>query len=110
MTVPSTPAGPAGKFRLLWRRHELKIAWAEVVILFLALIRTITSVYLLKTGPGDVLPAGQVEPVITGSVVAALFCLALTLLGFGGRRRVMHLVFVLGIVSLVLVKVFLFTG
>jgi hypothetical protein len=98
----------AGKARLFYRRHELKIAWAEVVILFVALIRTITSIYMIKTGPGDVLPAGQVEPVITGSVVAALFCLVLTLLGFSGRRRVMHAVFALAILSLVLVKILLF--
>jgi hypothetical protein len=110
MTAPTAPAGPAGRLRLFCRRHELKIAWAEVVVLFLALIRTITSVYMVRTGPGDVLPAGQVEPVITGATVAAVFCLALTLLGLAGRRRVMHVVFVLAIVSLVLVKVFLFTG
>lgn len=106
----TTPDEPAGKARLFYRRHELKIAWAEVVILFVALIRTITSIYMIKTGPGDALPAGQVEPVITGSVVAALFCLVLTLLGFAGRRRVMHAVFGLAILSLVLVKVLLFPG
>ena len=106
----TTPDESAGKIRLFYRRHELKIAWAEVVILFVALIRTITSIYMIRTGPGDVLPAGQVEPVITGSVVAALFCLVLTLLGLSGRRRVMHAVFGLAILSLVLVKVFLFPG
>jgi hypothetical protein len=51
-----------------------------------------------------------VEPIITGSLVAALFCLALTLLSFSGRHRVMHAVFALAIISLVLVKIFLVTG
>ena len=83
---------------------------AGAVIIFLALIRTITAYYHLKTQPGNIIPAGQVEPIITGSLVAALFCFALTLLSFSGRHRVMHVVFGLAIVSLVLVKIFLFTG
>ena len=52
---------------------------AGAVIIFLALIRTITAYFQLRTRPGNILPAGQVEPIITGSLVAALFCLALTL-------------------------------
>lgn len=106
-----TPAEPAetGKLSLFYKRHEMTITRAEVVIIFLALIRTITAYYQLKTRPGNILPAGQVEPVITGSLVAALFCLALTLLSFSGRHRVMHAVFALAIISLVLVKIFLFT-
>jgi hypothetical protein len=51
-----------------------------------------------------------VDPVITGSLVAALFCPALTMLSFSGRHRIMHVVFALAIISLVLVKIFLFTG
>jgi hypothetical protein len=38
-------------------------------------------------------PAGQVQPVITGSLVAAPYCLALTMLSFSGRNRVTHAVF-----------------
>jgi hypothetical protein len=110
MPTPDEPAGKTGKLSLLYQRHEVTITRAEVVIIFLALIRTITAYYQLKTRPGNLLPAGQVEPIITGSLVAALFCLALTLLSFSGRRRVMHAVFALAIISLVLVKIFLFTG
>ena len=88
----------------------MTITRAEVVIIFLALIRTITAYYQLKTRPGNTLPASQAEPIITGSLVAAVFCLALTLLSFAGRHRVMHAVFALAILSLVLVKIFLFTG
>ena len=110
MPTSGEPAGKAGKLPLLHKRRETKIAWAEVVIIFLALIRTIAAYYQLKTRPGNILPAGQVEPLITGSLVAALFCLALTLLSFCGRHRIMHVVFGLAIISLVLVKIFLFTA
>jgi hypothetical protein len=110
MPTPDQLAEKTGRLSLFSQRHEITITRAEVVIVFLALIRTITSYYQLKPGPGNVLPAGQVEPVITGSLVAALFCLALTLLSFSGRHRVMHAVFALAIISLVLVKIFLFTG
>lgn len=110
MPTPGEPAGRTDKLSLFYRRHEIKITRAEVVIIFLALIRTITACYQLKTRPGNILPAGQVEPLITGSLVAALFCLALTLLSFSGRHRVMHGVFALAIISLVLVKIFLVTG
>ena len=110
MPTPGELANKAGKFSRFYSRHQIKIARAEVVIIFLALIRTITACYMLRTGPGKVLPAGQVQPIITGSLVAALFCLALTLLSFSGRHPVMHAVFALAIISLVLVKTFLFTG
>ena len=110
MPTPDEPAGETGKLSLFCRQHEVTITRAEVVIVFLALIRTITAYYQLETRPGNILPAGQVEPTITGSLVAALFCLALTLLSFSARRRVMHAVFALAIISLVLVKIFLFTG
>jgi hypothetical protein len=110
MPTPDEPADKTAKLSPFYKRHEMKITRAEVVIIFLALIRTLTSYYQLKTRPGNILPAGQVEPIITGSLVAALFCLALTLLSFSGRYRVMHVVFALAIISLALVKIFLFTG
>jgi len=110
MPTPDEPAGKTGRLSLFYNRHEVTIARAEVVIIFLALIRTLTSYYQLKTRPGNILPAGQVEPIITGSLVAALFCLALTLLSYLGRHRAMHVVFALAIISLALVKIILFTG
>jgi len=110
MPIPDQPAKNSGKLSPLWKRHEITITRAEVVIIFLALIRTITAYYQLETGPGNVVPAGQVGPIITGSLVAALSCLALTLLSFSGRHRIMHAVFALAIISLVLVKILLFTG
>jgi hypothetical protein len=110
MATPDNPGEQTGKLSLFYKRHEKKITQAEVVIVFLALIRTITAYYQLKTRPGNIFPAGQAEPIIAGSLVAAVFCLALTLLSFYGRYRVMHAVFALAIISLVLVKIFLFAG
>jgi hypothetical protein len=110
MPTPAEPAEKPGKLSQFYKRREMEIARAEVVIIFLALIRTITAYYQLETRPGNMLPAGRVEPIITGSVVAALFCLTLTLLSLSRRHRVMHPVFALAIISLVLVKIFLFTG
>jgi len=110
MPTPGKPTEKTGKLSLFYKRREITITRTEVVIVFLALIRTITAYYQLETRPGNVPPAGQVEPIITGSLVAALFCLALTLLSFSGRHRVMHAVFALAISSLVLTKIFLFTG
>jgi len=110
MPTPGGPAEKTGKLSQFYKRHEITIIRTEVVVVFLALIRTITAYYQLKTRPGNILPAGQVEPLITGSLVAALSCLVLTLLSFSGRHRVMHAVFALAIISLVLTKIFLFTG
>jgi hypothetical protein len=110
MPTPDEAAVKTATLSLFYKRHEMKIAGAEVVILFLALIRTLTSYYQLRSRPGNILPAGQVDPIITGSLVAALFCLTLTLLSFSGRYRIMHAVFALAIISLALVKTFLFTG
>jgi hypothetical protein len=110
MPTPAEPAEKPGKLSQFYKRREMEITRAEVVIIFLALIWTITAYYQLETRPGNMLPAGQLKPIITGSLMAALFCLALTLLSFSGRHRVMHAVFALAITSLVLVKIFLFVG
>jgi hypothetical protein len=109
MQAPGELAGKTCKLLQFCKRHEIKITRAEVVIVFLALIRTLTSYYQLKTRAGNLLPAGQAQPIITGSLAAALFCFALTLLSYFGRYRVMHVVSVLAIISLALVKIFLFT-
>jgi hypothetical protein len=50
MPTPDEPADKTAKLPLFYKRHEMKITRAEVVIIFLALIRTI------KTASGD---AGQ---------------------------------------------------
>ena len=84
MPTPGKPAEKTGKLSLFYKRREITITRAEVVIVFLALIRTITAYFQLEIRPGNVLPAGQVEPIITGSLVAALSCLAFTLLSFSG--------------------------
>jgi hypothetical protein len=110
MAIPDEPSGPTGKLLLLYKKHELKIARAEVLIIFAALIRTITAYFQLRTRPGNVLTAAQVAPIFTGSLVAALFCLALTLLSFAGKSRLVHAVFAVAILSLVLVKILFFTG
>lgn len=87
MPMPDEPAGKTSSLPLLYSRHAMKVARGEVVVIFLALIRTLTSCYQLKTRAGNMLPAGQVGPIITGSLVAALFCLALILLYFFGRHQ-----------------------
>jgi hypothetical protein len=89
-------------------RRQAVIAGAEVVIVFLALIRTVTSIYMVKAVPGNLLPSVQVTPIVTASTVAAVCCLILTLLYFFGRTRVMHVVFVLSIAALVIIKALLF--
>ena len=53
MPIPDEPAGKTGKLSLFYKRHEMKITRAEVVIIFLALIRTITAYYQLKTRPAS---------------------------------------------------------
>jgi hypothetical protein len=110
MSAPGELAEKTARLSLLCKRREVGITRAEVIITFLALIRTLTAGYQLKIRRGDTLPAGQVGPIITGSLVAAVFCLALTLLSLTGRYRVMHPVFVLALVSLVLVKILVFPG
>jgi hypothetical protein len=45
MPTPGAPAEKTGKLSLFYRQHEVKITRAEVVIIFLALIRTITAYY-----------------------------------------------------------------
>ena len=91
--APTATGKSHGKTRRLLPfcvRHETTITLAETVIVFLALIRTLTPYYQLRTRPGDVLPAGQVQPIVTGSLVAALFCLALTLLSYLDPARGRH--------------------
>jgi hypothetical protein len=53
MPTPDEPAEKTGKLSLFYKRHEMKITRAEVVIIFLALIRTITAYFQLKTRPAS---------------------------------------------------------
>ena len=73
MSAPGGLAEKTGRLSLCYKRREILIARAEVVVTFLALIRTLTAGYQLRVHPGDTLPAGQVGPIITGSLVAAVF-------------------------------------
>lgn len=59
MPTPDERAGKTGKLSLFYKRHEMKVTRAEVVIIFLALMRTLTSYYQLKTRPRNILPSGQ---------------------------------------------------
>lgn len=103
-TIKTEGAGPVSGFR---SRREAVIARAEVVILFVALIKTVAGIYQVKALPGNLLPSDKVIPLATGSVVAAGSCLVLTVLCFFRKTLIMHVAFVLAIVGLVLVKVLL---
>lgn len=103
--IKTEGAGRVSGFR---SRRQAVIAGAEVVALFLALIKTVASIYQVKALPGNLLPSDKVIPIVTGSVVAACSCLVLTVLYFFRKTLIMHVAFVLAIVGLVLVKVFLF--
>lgn len=86
------------------QRHELKISRIAIVIIFLALIRTIAEFFRLEYILGDALTTQQVKPFIIGALAASISCLLMTILSFYLKHKIIIIVSVLTIIALVLIK------
>ena len=91
----------SNKFSL---KDSSKISKIATIIIFLALIRCISEPFRLQYYSATSLTFGDIKPFLIGSLVAALGLLAITVLFYFGRHRIIIATCILTIVILLIVK------
>jgi hypothetical protein len=83
--------------------------WARlgITIQFLALVRCLAEVYRLRWLRGDGLTLAEVQPFITGALVAAVLCWVAVTLFFFARYRASIAAAVLTVAALIALKLLL---
>ena len=81
-----------------------KISKIATVIIFLALIRSISEPFRLQYYSKTILTYDEIKPFLIGSLIAATGLLAMTILFYFGRHRIIIFAFILTIVLMLIVK------
>ena len=83
-----------------------KIAKVATIIIFLALIRSISEPFRLQYYSKTILTYNEIKPFLIGSLIAAIGLLAMTILFYFGKYKVVIATCILIIIILLLVKKF----
>jgi hypothetical protein len=86
------------------RANEIKIARVCIVIIFLALIRTISEILRLQHYSSSMLTYEQMKPFVVGALVASISLLAMTIFSFYGKHKIVIAISVLTIILLLIIK------
>lgn len=81
-----------------------KISKTATVIIFIALIRTISEPFRLQYYSSSDLTYDQIKPFLIGALVAAVGLFLVTLLSFYGKHKTIIAVCILTIISMLIVK------
>jgi hypothetical protein len=87
-------------------RDTSKISKIATVIIFLALIRSISEPFRLQYYSKTVLTYDEIKPFLIGSLVAATGLLAMTILFYFGKHKIIIASCILTIIILLVVKKF----
>jgi hypothetical protein len=85
-------------------KNEKKLARIATVVIFLALIRTIGEVLRLQYYAATPLTFLQIKPFVIGALVAAVALLAMTLLSFWLKHKVIITISILTIILMLIIK------
>jgi hypothetical protein len=83
-----------------------KIAKIATIITFLALIRSISEPFRLQYYSKAILTYDEIKPFLIGSLTAAIGLLAMTILFYFGKHKIIIATCILTIIILLLVKKF----
>jgi len=86
------------------KNRWLSGARISIVIVLFALIRSLSEFFRLSYIHSNALTIEQVKPFITGSIVAAVGCLAMILFSFYSKNKIVITLFLLTIASMLVVK------
>jgi len=75
-----------------------------IVIVLLALIRSLTEFIRLEYIHNSAVTIDQIKPFIVGSIVAAVGCLVMTIFSFYSKNKIVIAMFLLTIASMLIVK------
>ena len=87
-------------------RDTSKIAKIAIIIIFLALIRTISEPFRLQYYSKSILTYDEIKPFLIGSLVAAIGLFAMTILFYFGKHKIIIAACILIIIILLWVKKF----
>jgi len=85
-------------------RDTRKISKIATVIIFLALIRSISEPFRLQYYSKTTLTYNEIKPFLIGSLIAATGLLAMTILFYFGRYKIIIITFILTIILMLIVK------
>jgi hypothetical protein len=77
----------------------------SIVIVLLALIRSMAEFFRLEYIHSSTLTVEQIRPFIVGSIIAAAGCLVMTIFSFYSKNKVVIAMFLLTITSMLIVKI-----
>ncbi len=81
-----------------------KISKMATVVIFLALIRSISEPFRLQYYSKTILTFDEIKPFLIGSLVAATGLLAMTILFYFGKHKVIMVTGILTIILMLIVK------
>jgi len=87
-------------------RDTSKISKIATVIIFLALIRSISEPFRLQYYSKTLLTYDEIKPFLIGSLIAAIGLLVMTVLFYFGKYKIIIATCILTIIILLLVKKF----
>ena len=85
-------------------KNEVKVARISMLIVFLALIRTVAEPLRLEHNSASALQYQQVKPFIVGGLVAAVSLVIMTLLSFSSKFKLIIALSIITVIALVVVK------
>ncbi len=88
-----------------WLRNQRNISLISTVVIFLALTRCVTEPFRLQAYNSKLLTVADIKPYLAGAIVTSIALLAMTILSFAGKYRMVTVLAVLTVAILVLLKV-----
>jgi hypothetical protein len=85
-------------------RDTSKISKFATIVIFLALIRSISEPFRLQYYSRTLLTYDEIKPFLIGSLIAAIGLLVMTILFYFGRHKIIIVTSILTIILLLLVK------
>lgn len=91
---------------VVFLKKEKNLALLALVIVFMALLRTLAECLRLGIWTSHPASLDELEPFLYGSLAAAVACLTMSLLAFYGKYRAVTVLAVLAIIGLVGIKLY----
>jgi hypothetical protein len=88
-----------------WFRDPGKLSKIATIIIFLALIRSISEPLRLQYYADATLTYHEIKPFLIGALVASTGLLAMIIFSYYGRHKIMIAMFILTILLMIMVKI-----
>lgn len=85
-------------------KHEIKISKIATIIIFIALVRTISEPFRLQYYSTMSLGFEQIEPFLIGGLITSIGLLIMTILSYYGRHKLIILFAAIIIIAMLMVK------